>query len=103
MYALGLGAAAALDGRSMAEATFFDPTEPAHREAGRLAAAAAMAAGAAIFLVGAPWLFGVLTLRRVRLCRATAGAWSLGLNSLALVAVATALRSTCGLDRKSVG
>jgi hypothetical protein len=102
LYAVGLLGAAALDGTPPAQTVAFDPDAPGHLAAGRLAVTAAMMLGAVALLVGAPWLAGMLAIRRVRAVRSTAAAWSLALNTLGLMAVCTLLRNTCGLSRATL-
>ena len=99
IYAMGLGAAAALDGGSPGATVCFDPGVASHASVLRLAAAVAMAFGAVVFLWFAPWLLGVAAVGRIESRRATAHVWSLAANTAALVLICLVLRNTIGLGR----
>lgn len=102
VYGLGLWATAALQGRSIGRVVCFDPAADAGRWAPVLLAASTLAtAGAVLLLFGLPWLLGTSAWRRIDSRRATAGAWSVVLNSAALVLLCLLLRNTVGISRAS--
>lgn len=104
----GTVVAAILDGCSIGDVGMVAPDASGSYSPLRWGAAAAMAAGAAMTLLGAPWLLGFCVLRRCGSAssalrrparRTTAGAWSLAANTAALITVCTLLRNTWGLNR----
>ncbi|NQU20856.1 MAG: hypothetical protein HQ567_06200, partial [Candidatus Nealsonbacteria bacterium] len=99
VYGLGLWAAAAADGTSPRGTVCFDPGEAGHLAIFRSATAAVMALGATLLLLVVPWILGTLAMRRLPRRRATAPAWSLAVNSAALMLVCLLLRNTVGIDR----
>ena len=102
-YGLGLRFAEAIDGTTPGSTVCFDPAVSIHLsfllDFLRSAAAVTMAFGATVLLVVTPWILGALAIRRLPRRRATAGAWSLAVNSVALLAVCVLLRGTVGIDR----
>ncbi|HUT13355.1 MAG TPA: hypothetical protein VMY42_22900 [Thermoguttaceae bacterium] len=100
-YGLGLWAASAADGHALGEAACFDPTVEHHFAPARVIAAVAMAVGASLLVVVVPWILGMLAISRWETKRATAGAWSLAVNSATLVLVCLVLRNTVGIGRAS--
>lgn len=65
----------------------------------RTVALVGAAVGAILLVVVVPWLFGTLAVGRIEGVRATAGAWSLAVNSAGLVLVCLLLRNTVGIGR----
>ncbi len=101
-YGGGLAVAAVCDGRSPDVVACFDPAGVDELTFVRAVAAVAMGVGAVGMLVLVPWMLGTRFLAAFRRFRTTAGAWSLALNSAALVAVFLLLRNTLGIDRVNV-
>lgn len=105
IHGAGVLGAALLDGCPLGDVAMVAPDAIGSYCLPRWLAAGAMAFGAALMLLGAPWLLGFCALRRRGLANrrpargATAGAWSLAVNTAALMAVVTLLRHTCGLSR----
>jgi len=98
-YAAALLAASTLDRCAPAEAVCFDPAVTSHYAPVRLLAAAMTAVGAVLLLFVAPWILGTLAVARIEHRRATAGAWSLAVNCVALILVFALLRHTAGVGR----
>ena len=101
LYGAGLLAASLADARPLAQTVCYDPAVAGHAAPVRLMIATAMAAGAVLLLFAAPWMLGTLAIQRIPSRRATAGAWSLAVNSAALILVCLVLRNTVGIDRLS--
>src|SRR5574340_254389 len=104
---LGLYAAAAVgagmaDAQSPANVVCFDPARYHALSGARIALAAMMGAAAVTFLFVVPGLLGVLAFARWPSTRSTAHAWSLAVNSAALILVCLVLRSTLGIERNSI-
>ncbi len=99
LYGLGLWCAGTTDGTTLGTTVCFDPAIDGHHGFLRSVAAVAMATGAIWLLFFTPWALGTLAIRRIAAKRATAGAWSLAVNSAALMAVCLVLRGTVGIDR----
>ncbi len=64
-------------------------------------AAVTTSAGAVLTVFAVPWLLGAIALGRLARRRSTAGAWSLAVNSIALILLCLVLRNTVGIDRVS--
>lgn len=111
LYVTGLWAASMMDRQPLGTVAWFDPTAASHLTFMRLAAAVATAVGALLTVFGMPWLLGTCVFRRIGIGRianpshekkrATAGAWSLILNTLRLMLVCLVLRHTVGIHRSS--
>ena len=101
LYVAGLWAASTIDRRPAGQIAWLDPAATGQFAAPRLAAAAAMAVGATLLLFAVPWLLGFCAVRKRRDSRC-AVAWSLALNSAALVLVCLLLRHSVGIHRGSL-
>jgi len=100
-YGAGLWGASLADGHAPGEVACFDPTVDHPFSPARVIAAAGMAMGASLLIIVVPWILGMLAVSRWKAKRATAGAWSLAVNSVALVLVCLVLRNTVGIGRTS--
>ncbi len=101
LYGGGVWVAAREDGRSLAAVMCFDPATIAQASPLRVLIAAQIALGAVLLLWIVPWLLAALALQRSPRCRATAHAWSLAANSVALVLICMVLRAGPGISRGS--
>jgi len=90
-YGAGLAVAAALDGQPWQDVACFDPAE-GYGSVVRMAAGMLMGGGAAVSLLLAPWLLGVLAFRRRPGFRAMSHLWSLAISCCVLVLLCVALR-----------
>jgi len=100
-YGLGLWAASMADGRAMSDTVCFNPDTASHYAPIRLLMAMVMAVGAIVFLFGVPWLLGMLAIARTQSKHRSAGAWSVIVNSTAIVLACLMLRHTAGVNRGS--
>lgn len=99
LYGAAVWAAAAMDGSSPGEVVCFDLWTPEPMGLLRMAVAALGAIGAVLVLFVMPWLLGIGAWRRLAGKGRVPGAWSLAINSVALVLVCLMLRTTIGIHR----
>ena len=102
IYLAAASVAAAADGVPLGRVSCFDPGRWADTPVLRLCAAVAMTIGATCFLFVVPGLLATLAFMRRQGTRATAHAWSLAVNSAALILIFLLLRNTCGVNRFSM-
>ena len=102
LYLAGAWAAAAVDGVALLDVPVFEPDRIDNMSTVRAVAAGAMAVGAVGFLFVVPGSLATLAFMRTDRTRPTAHAWSLILNSVALILVFFLLRHTWGIHRLSL-
>ncbi len=99
LYLVAAWAVGWMDGSSPAVVTCFDPSATDELSAERIVAAVAMAVFGAGFLFVVPGVLGTFALRRFSATRSCPHAWSLVVNSAALILVCLVLRHTTGVTR----
>jgi hypothetical protein len=99
LYAATLWAAARIDEQPLGSVLLFDPWTLSPCAFLRLPIAVLGAVAGVLVLFVIPWLLGRAAFGRIASRQATAGAWSLAMNSAALVLVMLVLRGTVGIQR----